>query len=70
MNQVISFVSDFVYQNIDCDQNTGLEDIDFFNGDIMYEFDLLGRKVNNDSSGIIFSVYSNGKVEKKYIINK
>ena len=70
MSQVISFVSDFVYQNIDCDQNTGLEDIDFFNGDIMYEFDLLGRKVNNDSSGIIFSVYSNGKVEKKYIINK
>ena len=70
MNQVISFVSDFVYQNIDCDQNSELEDIDTFNGSVIYEFDLLGRKVNDESSGIIFSIYSNGKVEKKYIINK
>ena len=70
MNQVISFVSDFVYQNIDCDQNSEIENLDLVNSEVIYEFDLLGRQVNNVSSGIKFSVYSNGKVEKKYIINK
>ncbi len=66
--QVISFVSDFVYQNIDCDQESKLEDFDTSNSYLISQFDLLGRPVNFDYSGIIFSVYSNGTVNKKYII--
>jgi len=67
-DQVISFVSDFVYQNIDCDQQSKLEDFEASNSYLMSQFDLLGRPVNLDYSGISFSVYSNGMVKKKYII--
>lgn len=68
MDQVISFVSDFVFQNIDCDQNSKLDDFDTSKGFLISQVDLLGRPVNFDYSGIIFSVYSNGVVNKKYII--
>ena len=70
MNEVISFVSAFVYENIDCDQSSSLEELNPSNNHIMYEIDLLGRTVKNIDQGIIFSVFTNGKVSKKYIINK
>ena len=70
MDQVISFVSDFVYENIDCDQTSKVEEIRLQNEEYIYQTDLLGRKIEQGKKGMVFSVFSNGRVEKKYIINK
>lgn len=71
MNEVIDFLVPFLYQNIDCNHYPlELEDIDFSDNHIIYEIDLLGRTVKDIDKGIVFSVFSNGKVQKKYIINK
>ena len=69
MNQVINFVSDFVYQNIECeDQNSKLDDFITINGDIISQYDMLGRTIEDNYNGIIFSVYKNGNVTKKYVV--
>ena len=69
MNQVINFVSDFVYQNIDCeDQNSKLNDFITMKNDIISQYDLLGRNIKDNYNGIIFSVYKNGNVTKRYVV--
>ena len=55
MNQVINFASDFVYQNIECeDQNSKLDDFITINGDIISQYDMLGRTIEDNYNGIIF----------------
>ncbi len=68
MDQVISFVSDFVYERIDCEENISLFEDDIEKPTLIYQTNLLGKKINNDSKGFVFSVFENGKIEKKYII--
>ena len=70
MNQVISLVSDFVYQNLDCEESTSLFEDTTESINLIYQTNLLGQNLTNQSSGFIFSVYENGKIEKKYILNK
>ena len=70
MNQVISLVSDFVYQNLDCEESTSLFEDTTESINLIYQTNLLGQNLTNQFSGFIFSIYENGKVEKKYILNK
>ena len=70
MNQVISLVSDFVYQNIDCEESTSLVEDRTEPTNLIYQTNLLGQILTNQSSGFIFSIYENGTIDKKYILNK
>ena len=53
MDQVISFVSDFVYENIDCDQTSKVEEIRLQNEEYIYQTDLLGRKIEQGKNGMV-----------------
>ncbi|MAQ32165.1 MAG: hypothetical protein CMD26_05515 [Flavobacteriales bacterium] len=60
--QMIDFVTSFVYNNIQCDQ-TYIEEI-YSEKKLLYNVDMLGR-VSSSNRGFIFSVYSDGTVNKK-----
>ena len=66
MQQVKMFVGDFLYENINCEplsiQETELSQ------DVIYKTDILGRKISSNKMGLIFSIYSDGRVDKKYIL--
>ena len=64
MNQVIEFVSDFIYQNIDCDLNN-VEQSNIINQKEIYKLDILGRPVSVQK-GFTFTVYQDGSVKKEY----
>jgi len=68
MNQVVSLVSDFVYQNLDCEESTSLFEEISGAKNLIYQTNLLGQLKNKQSSGFIFSIFENGEIEKKYII--
>ena len=71
MNQVISFVSDFVYERIECDdQISSLYGSLSSSPILLNQVSLLGKPCNNSNDGFVFSIFENGKVEKKYILNK
>ena len=67
-NQMIDFVTTFVYQNLDC--NSILINEFNFSDQLLYTRDILGRSVNMTQSGICFDIYQDGSVQKKYIIKK
>ena len=62
--QMIDFVTSFVYNNIQCDQ-TYIEEI-YSDKTLLYSFDLLGR-ISTSNNGLKFSVYSDGTVNKNHI---
>ena len=64
--QMIDFVTSFVYNNIQCDQ-TYIEEI-YSDKTLLYSFDLLGR-ISTSNNGLKFSVYSDGTVNKKITLN-
>jgi predicted esterase len=66
MSQVKSFISDFLYNNIDC--NTS--DINELNTskELLYQLDVLGRSFNPSQKGLIFNLYKDGTVQKEYIL--
>jgi hypothetical protein len=64
---MIDFVTTFVYQNIDCN-NIILDEI-HTSKELIYRKDLLGRNKVKDYTGLIFNIYSDGSVDKQYIIN-
>ena len=64
--QMIDFVTSFVYNNIQCDQ-TYIEEI-YSDKTLLYSFDLLGR-ISTSNNGLKFSVYSDGTVNKKMKLN-
>jgi len=64
MNQVIEFVSDFIYQNIDCSLNN-VEQSNIINQKEIYKLDILGRPVSTQK-GFVFTVYQDGSVKKEY----
>ena len=64
--QMIDFVTSFVYNNIQCDQ-TYIEEI-YSDKTLLYSFDLLGR-ISSSNNGLKFSVYSDGTVNKKITLN-
>ena len=64
--QMIDFVTSFVYNNIQCDQ-TYIEEI-YSDKTLLYSFDLLGR-ISTSNNGLKFSVYSDGTVNKKMTLN-
>ncbi len=68
MDQVISFVSDFVYERIDCEGSTFLFEEKEEEKNLIYKTNLLGKRINNNATGFVFSVFENGKIEKKYIL--
>ena len=68
MNQVISLISDFVYQNLDCQESVTLFEETSSCNKLIHQTNLLGQSTSNQSSGFIFSIYDNGKIEKKYIL--
>ena len=51
----------------DCDQFFTLEEIKY-NAKIILTTDILGRVVGRNHYGIVFHIYDNGKVEKKYLL--
>ena len=66
MNQVKSFVSDFLYNNIDC--NTS-EVNEFKNSnELLYRLDMLGRLSKANQKGLVFNIYKDGSVHKEYIL--
>lgn len=64
--QMIDFVTSFVYNNIQCDQ-TYIEEI-YSDKTLLYSFDLLGR-ISSSNNGLKFSIYSDGTVNKKITLN-
>ena len=64
--QMIDFVTSFVYNNIQCDQ-TYIEEI-YSDKTLLYSFDLLGR-ISSSNDGLKFSIYSDGTVNKKITLN-
>ena len=68
MDQVINFVSDFVYERINCDNSSSVLEKQLNNITLIYQVDLLGAAIDSNTKGFVFSVYENGKVEKKYIL--
>ncbi len=71
MDQVISFVSDFVFERIECDDQFSALNGSLMSSPILInQVNLLGRSFNNSDNGFVFSIFENGKVEKKYILNK
>jgi len=68
MDEVISFVSQFVYEQIDCEQSTtNLNDI-LKERDLLYQVNMLGQKIKNNSNGFLVSIFEDGRIEKKYIL--
>ena len=71
MDQVISFVSDFVYERIECDdQVSSLYGSLSSSPILLNQVSILGKSFNIGDDGFVFSIFENGKVEKKYIFNK
>ena len=68
MEQVLNFVSDFVYERINCDSSSSLIEKNTDHSTLIYQTNLLGKSIDVQSKGFIFSVFKNGKVEKKYIL--
>lgn len=68
MVQVINFVSDFVYERINCDNSSSVLEKQLNNPTLIYQTNLLGGVIDSNTEGFVFSVYENGKVEKKFIL--
>ena len=67
--EMIDFVTSFVYDNIDCNMNnTQITELNT-SRELIYSKDILGRDIQSDNSGIIFHIYSDGSVDKQYIFN-
>ena len=64
---MIDFVTTFVYENIEC--NTIILDEINTSKELIYRKDLLGRNKLKDCTGFTFNIYSDGTVDKQYIIN-
>ena len=64
--EMIDFVTSFVYQNIDCN-NIVVDEI-FTSKKLIYTKDLLGRNKSNNHTGLILNIYSDGSVDKQYMI--
>ena len=68
MNQVISFVSQFVYDNLECSElTTNLNEI-IKKKNLNHKLNLLGQEINNHNEGFSISVFDDGSTEKKYIL--
>ena len=52
----------------DCNQFFTLEE-DKLNTKIILTTDMLGRAVDRNYDGIIFDIYDDGKIEKRYLLN-
>ncbi len=67
MNQVKSSVSEFIYNNLDCN----ISSVDEFNSpkELLFQLDILGRVTNPDQKGLILNIYKDGSVRKDYIID-
>jgi len=65
--EMIDFVTSFVYQNIAC-PTIELNELDI-SRELLYSKDLLGRDVKSYNSGLLFNIYSDGSVDKQYIIH-
>ena len=64
--QMIDFVTSFVYQNIDC--NSTILAAPPISKQVIYNTDILGREVNKNHFGFLFQVYNDGSVNKQYVI--
>ena len=64
--QMIDFVTSFVYQNIDC--NSTILAAPPISKQVIYSTDILGREVNKNHFGFLFQVYNDGSVNKQYVI--
>ena len=65
--EMIDFVTSFVYNNIDCNQ-TEITEINV-EKKILYKSDILGRTSIMHKKGFVFNIYDDGTVDKQYIIN-
>tara|TARA_Y100001968_G_scaffold328370_2_gene375400 strand:+ start:138 stop:1025 length:888 start_codon:yes stop_codon:yes gene_type:complete len=65
--EMIDFVTSFVYDNINCNQ-TQINEEDITR-EIIYKTDILGRVQHSNKSGFTLNIYSDGSVEKQYILN-
>jgi len=64
---MVDFVTDFVYNNIDCNQ-TMINEI-YLNKELLYKTDILGRINPHANQGFMLSIYTDGTVKKQYILN-
>ena len=66
MEDVKAFISDFLYSNIDCNSVRINESL--MHKELLCKKDLLGRTVGLNQNGLVFNIYTDGSVQKKYII--
>ena len=66
--EMINFVTSFVYEHIDCTSNTSISDYST-SREILFKKDILGREVQPNDYGIIFNIYDDGTVDKQYLLN-
>jgi len=70
MDDVIDFVSEFLYQNINC-ESIEINELNLDDGKkIIYRTDILGREITSHHHGFVFSTYEDGSIEKQFIYKK
>ena len=67
--EMIDFVTNFVYDNLDCNMVNIQEDKISLEKELIYKTDLLGRLNPTTQKGFVFNVYKDGSVKKQYILN-
>ena len=65
--EMIDFVTSFVYANINCNQTSIQEG--FKSKELVFQFDFLGRTYNPHQKGFVFNIYKDGSVDKEYILD-
>lgn len=66
--QAINFTSDFFYNILPCNQTTSIESIIAAEKEVVRIVDVLGREVAEKNNTPLFYIYTDGSVEKKFIV--
>tara|TARA_B100000579_G_C22841450_1_gene861816 strand:- start:2179 stop:3291 length:1113 start_codon:yes stop_codon:yes gene_type:complete len=63
--EMIEFVSDFIYDNLDCSNSVSLNTTNITK-EVLMTKDILGRISNSNSSQLLLHLYNDGSVKKEY----
>ncbi len=66
--QAVDFTTNFLYPLLPCNQTTSIEPIVSAEKEVVKIVDLLGRKVAEKNNTPLFYIYTDGSVEKKFIV--
>jgi hypothetical protein len=67
-NQAVNAASNFLYPILPCNQSTQIEYLNAQKKELVKVVDILGRKASKKISSLLFYIYNDGSIEKKYFI--